>query len=276
MPSSPGYVVRCVVHFCEQLCLSTVEVVTDGEPAILELADAVKRARQPLSTRLRTAAAHSKGPVGPADAAIKAVGGQVRTLKLVLEEHYATRIDTGWTIFPWLVRHSAWLVARFAVRACGQTSYQQAFDAVFQGELAPFGERVLWHESASASGQLVLKRRKHKAESSWRTGVYLGRAERAHEHLVGTAGGIFKTRTVKRIPAEKGKLEELSGMRGTPWHPRLASQPGRRTRKQEGVRPLAAPIAAGPRGDEQAAEETEAQQAAEEQPAGEQPTTEGA
>ena len=156
IPSAPGYVVRCVTNFCEQLCLSTIEVVTDGEPAILELAEAVRSARLPLITRLRTAPAHSKGPVGPADAAIKVIGGQIRTMKLALEEKYATRIDTGWTIFPWLVRHSSWLVARFAVRACGQTSYQQAFDSVFQGEVAP-------HRRASSVARSSLCVRSHGA-----------------------------------------------------------------------------------------------------------------
>ena len=106
----------------------------------------------------------------------------------------------------------------------------------------------------------MLKRRKHKAESMWRTGIYLGRAERTHEHLIGTSGGIFKTRTVKRLPeVQRGNAEELREMCGSPWHPRLALRPGRRKKKEGGAPPLAIPV-----GNDGAQKSAEAQGAKEE------------
>ena len=59
------------------------------------------------------------------------------------------------------------------------------------------------------------------------------------------------SRTVRRIPEEqRGKEEALKLMVGTHWNPRLASQPGRKLRKEKKVRfvpvPVGAPAAEGP------------------------------
>eukprot|EP00975_Prorocentrum_lima_P063027 12889043-Prorocentrum_lima.AAC.1 len=71
IPSQKGYVVKAVCTFMEMLCLSAVEIVSEGEPAMTELIQAVRQARLPLRTTLRQAAPHSKGTVGPADAVIR-------------------------------------------------------------------------------------------------------------------------------------------------------------------------------------------------------------
>ena len=69
-----------------------------------------------------------------------------------------------------------------------------------------------------------MHRRRRKAETVWRRGVYLGRAERTGEHLLGTAAGIFRARTVRRLPAEqRGDAERVRAVGGTPregpWEP---------------------------------------------------------
>ena len=46
--------------------------------------------------------------------------GQVRTLKAQLE-HYNIRLTSQHPIMPWLVRHSVYLLNRYAVHADGNT-----------------------------------------------------------------------------------------------------------------------------------------------------------
>eukprot|EP00975_Prorocentrum_lima_P064679 12899021-Prorocentrum_lima.AAC.1 len=60
-----------------------------------ELIEAVRQARLPSRTTLRQAAPHSKGTVGPAEAVIRHVGGQIRTLKLSTEELHKTRVQNN-------------------------------------------------------------------------------------------------------------------------------------------------------------------------------------
>ena len=53
------------------------------------------------------------------------------------------------------------------------------------------------------------------------------------------------SRTVRRLPEEqRGKEEALKLMVGTPWNPRLASQPGRKLKKEKKVRFVPVPVGA--------------------------------
>ena len=60
-----------------------------------------------------------------------------------------------------------------------------------------------------------------KLESQWEDGIWLGLADESDEVYVGTASGIYKTRTIKRKQiAERWDTEQLRRMAGTPWRMR--------------------------------------------------------
>lgn len=81
------------------------------------------------------------------------------------------------------------------------------------------------------TGALVINRRRMKADPWWRPGIYLGRAQRTNEHMLGGGGGMFLSRSVRRRPpSEAADKDLLLVMKGTPWEFRQESKPGRRPR----------------------------------------------
>ena len=49
--------------------------------------------------------------------------GQVRAIKLQLENNYGIKLNSKHPIMPWLVKHSAYLLNRYSIHPDGNTSY---------------------------------------------------------------------------------------------------------------------------------------------------------
>ena len=234
LPALPaGYVVQVVLTFLKRLCLDTVILQTDGEPAIKELANEIEKART-KPTRLRNTPAHSSQSNGAVESAIGHISGQARAMRAQVESAHGVVLTPNWCVWPWLIRHASWLMGRFSVRASGRTAYEEAFDSEWRGDLCVLGEVVLFREAASYTGDLVMGRRKRKADKGWAKGIWLGRAEETNEHVVGNELGVFLTRTVRRVPkGQRADGELLRSMRGVPWEPRQESKPGRPKKKPQ-------------------------------------------
>eukprot|EP00974_Lingulodinium_polyedra_P021263 2054643-Lingulodinium_polyedra.AAC.1 len=63
----------------------------------------------------------------------------IRTLVLALAPHYGP-VGPGHTLWPWLVRHAAWLVARFQPGEDKRSAYFRAEGIEYTGRLCEFGE----------------------------------------------------------------------------------------------------------------------------------------
>ena len=161
----------------------------DNELAIQEVAREIKAARLPLETVLRSTPVHSSASNGAVEQFIRHLGGQLRTLRAATEHHHGVRLHPSLAVWPWMVRHSCWLMARFSVRASGRTAHEEAFDSRWQGELAPFGVPVLFRQQVSVTGAMTGGRRRDKGRSLWNVGIYLGRADQTNEHLLGARLG---------------------------------------------------------------------------------------
>ena len=61
------------------------------------------------------------------------------------------------------------------------------------------------------------KDRKFKMDSAWKEGVFLGQRTVSGEYLVGTKEGVFRPRTIARVPAQKRWIDNLSFVTGLPW-----------------------------------------------------------
>ena len=70
------------------------------------------------------------------------LGGEVRTWLSQLRADYpALDWDASSNLFPWLVRHVAWLQARYGIKSTdGVTPYRAAMGSDYQGALCSFGE----------------------------------------------------------------------------------------------------------------------------------------
>ena len=120
------------------------------------------------------------------------LGGKIRTWLASLNEKYKSEITVEHMIFPWLVRHSAWTVARYHVNQTRTTPYHVIAGAEYHGEIVPFVETVM----------AKLPKVKDKQAPRWVKGTYCGKTTTSDEHLVMTEVGTQTYRTVRRLPRD--------------------------------------------------------------------------
>ena len=60
-------------------------------------------------------------------------------------------------------------------------------------------------------------KRKHKMDSDWSEGVFLGQRSVSGEYLVGSPSGVYRPRTVRRVPLEQRWVDNLSMISCVPW-----------------------------------------------------------
>ena len=63
-------------------------------------------------------------------------------------------------------------------------------------------------------------------DSAFKEGVYLGQRTVSGEFLVGAKEGVFRPRTIHRVPAETRWTESLSLVTGLPWKHNVAHEAG--------------------------------------------------
>eukprot|EP00971_Amphidinium_carterae_P302325 6007337-Amphidinium_carterae.1 len=74
----------------------------------------------------------------------------------------------------------------------------------------------------SHTGRLLRGHRYRKADPVWHRGLWLGRTEHSGEDIVGTAEGVLKVRSIKRLVLDEQHDRQLFGaLRGSPWAPLL-------------------------------------------------------
>ena len=93
------------------------------------------------------------------------------------------------------------------------TPYEKIRGQKYRKELLPLGEQVLARRPGANVNQLM---------QPWVTGLWLGRDTLSHEHLIGTAAGVMRSRAVRRFqePA-RWVPAALNAMLFTPWSPHL-------------------------------------------------------
>ena len=96
----------------------------------------------------------------------KTLFGQVRALRLQLQDRLGIEITSNDGIFPWIVKHSHFLLNRYMTHEDGQTSYFRIWKEDYQTGLCEFGETVLFR----MPGKLC-----DKVDTAWYEGIYLVR-----------------------------------------------------------------------------------------------------
>ena len=119
---------------------------------------------------------------------------------------------TSANFMAWLVEHASVLWNRYALSADGKTSYERLRGKRPRMRGLDPGEKVYWRSSTSAI------HRTNKFESVWTDGVYLGHRTLSGESIVGNKDGVFKSRTIRRVPTEdRWHYELLHSLGGIPW-----------------------------------------------------------
>ena len=235
--ASVEFPVKRVLAFLKEIGLENTDVVlkSDQEHSIMDVLNAIASRRSAVS-KLELAAAPGGGlgietgatsgaarslmeasPVGSSgsngfiERAIQDVEGQVRTIKLAFESHIGEEIPSDHNIVPWIVEYAAVSINRGHVSQDGKSAYERlkAKPATLPG--LEFGEKVLWRSNTPA------RERRNKMDTEWHHGIFIGQRTLSGEYIVGTAEGVFRPRTVHRVPVEKRWADNLKLVSGLPW-----------------------------------------------------------
>ena len=115
-------------------------------------------------------------------------------MKVAFEARYPTvKVTETSTVFPWMVRHAAWLCTRYGVKQDGRTAYERLRNRSYKGEVAEFGEVVLYKFS---------NQNLKKLEDKWACGVWLGKMSTSLRppmgfRGVGPLGGGFRRKGLR-------------------------------------------------------------------------------
>ena len=193
-----------------------VLVISDTEPAIKSVAENLVK-NYPKKAVSQPVPKGDPQANGAAERAVLELSNQVRTFKVAFEARYPTiKVTETSTVFPWMVRHAAWLCTRYGVQQDGRTAYERLRNRSYKGEVAEFGEAVL-HKFSNQNLNL---------EDKWACGVWLGKSLSNDEHFVATPNAIQRCRSIRRrVQAKRFEVGYLNNIIGTPWQPR--NQPER-------------------------------------------------
>ena len=172
---------------------SEIVLKSDGEPAIIQLQEAVKEARH-QKTLLENPPAHDPQANGDAERAVQEGKGMMRGIKLGLESRIGEEVMTTWPILEWIVPHAPECYNRFLVGKDGRTAYYRVRQRNFQAKVYEFGEQIFAKPKRKQKNN-----RKRPMISRWYEGTWVGFDDRTNEHIVvlKDGGPALKTRTVK-------------------------------------------------------------------------------
>ena len=221
------YVTGQLVSFIKRLGYTELVVRSDGEPSITAIVDRlmaeIKKTGVQARVRSEKTPRYSSQSLGAVGSMQSLLQKQVRTLKTDLETKIKSHLLTSMAVWPWLVRHSAWLVERYQMRANGRTSYQDCFGTIYTGIVLRFGEQAIFrHLVGTARGrnrQNFKQLRKEKAANKMDLGIWLGKTYESDEHYMGTSDGKITARTCRRMPSDgQWNLEAVKVVTGVPWN----------------------------------------------------------
>ena len=202
------YGVEMVIRFMSTY--ESVEIETDGEPSIVEVARRVQARRDKITTLAQTSVGGHQ-EIGAVERANGTVQAQLRAYFLDVQNRMQVRIIPGTLLFPWMLRHSVWTVVRYqSDQRTKQTPYERTRGCRYESALVPFGE-VVMAKMADAD-----KMRAGKLDSAWVKAVWVGRVDRSNEHLLLTTKGCIRSRVVRRIP-DGNQASYHAEDQGLPW-----------------------------------------------------------
>ena len=171
-------------------------VKTDQEPAIIAVRDNLAKLREGARTVPEESPVKSSGSNGIVERAIQAVESQLRTMKMALEKRWGKSVPDNHPIVTWMVEYGAFLLSRFEVGKDGKTGYERNKGKKAKVNGFEFGEGVMFKRKPIGKGL-------GKLSTMWEEGVYLGVRALSGELIVGTAKGVWRTRTMHRKTVEE-------------------------------------------------------------------------
>ena len=116
----------------------------DNEPAMVQLINKVVEFRMPRNTIKEPIARGEREAVGAAERAHRSLQANARAQKLDFKARAGVDVIPGHVLFPWMLRHTAWLADRFQQRGPkAVAAYEVKNGAPYKSTLVNFGEVVI-------------------------------------------------------------------------------------------------------------------------------------
>ena len=190
------------------LASGALVVRADQETSLTTLLDEIK-ARRPETLVERTAV-ESHQSIGAVERMNREVAGLLRTLEAALEARIGAKVGLDHDLISWMIRHSAWLITRFRVRASGHTAYELIRQRRYGGAIVEFGE-IVW-------ARIPTVKKLGKLDQRWVEVVWAGKAEGSDEHIGLDHRGARRFRAVRREPeSSRWRREVILEVAGCPW-----------------------------------------------------------
>eukprot|EP00435_Cladocopium_sp_Y103_P065142 s324_g27.t1 len=227
-----GYYSRdALAAWIRELGWNKVMIQIDQENSMNKVFDRV-RDLMPERVEIQKSPRYSSQSLADGERVNGLIAGKIRTWLCELSESYATKIGTEHYVFPWVVRHSLWTLARFHVNKSKTTAFRVIKGRDYVGELIPLGE--------TAMGKFPTV--KDKSAPRWTKGIYAGKKENSDEHVMLTSAGPMSFRTVRRLPVGSQFQDAvMESARGVPWNTVLGIEKARPEAISSEVKAIAAP-----------------------------------
>ena len=189
----------------------TVTLKCDDEPAILALAQEIRRLRRESSiTIFEHPEEGEKQSNHLAEGSVNIVKGLIRTLKSSTESNLRTEIGPSHPLIPWIIEHAPQLKNRYMVGADGRTPTERLRGRGVQRPVYELGEKVLF--------LLLALARRGDFGARFDYGIFLGCRSFDGQEYIGTPSGVIRCRTVRQLSAqERWDREFVLSIKGNAW-----------------------------------------------------------
>ena len=213
-----AFAMRFTASFLDRLLAPVARTRFDNEPALVQLVDRVAEFRVPRETLKEPIVRAEHERVGAVERAHRQLQATTRALKLDYLARTNADVVPGHMLFPWMLRHSAWLTNRFQPRGPkGTTAYEARNGAPYKSALVAFGEVIMIRMPIDPPG---LRR---KLDTQWMKGAWVRRMDGNDAHIVITPYGTVTGRTMRRLPAgQRHQPDLVRAMRAEVSHPVLS------------------------------------------------------
>ena len=212
-----GYAVKRLAEDLAWLGYTKVILKSDGERAIVRLLKETLRVAKTDAQDMEQISYEHPPPYdsksnGAVESACKAVKGQLRAMKLCLEQKVQKRIPEEHPIIAWLVEHAAWLLTTRVRGEEEHTAYERVRGRPCAKKLVEFGERVLCKKHMK--GPKADER--PTLDSRWGHGIWLGLTRHTNEYVLWSGSDVIHSRSIMRLQkSHRWDLEALQGITGS-------------------------------------------------------------
>ena len=190
------YHVNCIQSFLMecgrvQAILNSTILQSDQEDHLIALLQTVA-SKMGGNITVRQSPTYTSQAQGSVERFHRTLMGQIRTLRAQLQQNYDRTITSKHPIVPWLVRHTAYRLNRYATHADGNTSYFRRWNKDHRAPICEFGETVQY--------LLPAVKQLPKMEQRFFKAIWLGRDTATGETLLGISNKVIRARTIRRMP----------------------------------------------------------------------------